>query len=195
LTHEEYLSTMLEISDQDVRRDAEEEYRRRFSSVEAPNESFVGPMPHSRIQNRLDRQFEEDERQKNFDRDQQRKADEHNRQLEIDLLKAEQDRLDEQFREEDKAIRERERKDKQMAQVPGGASFEAGSVAEFQFLKQRETESQTAIAVKEAEDRAERQREDLERRREEQMLRIEAQLEQLRQIQSGTFVGPLQDSM
>jgi tape measure domain-containing protein len=185
----QYAATYASMGENAVRQRFEREY-----GMFAP-EQMGGGMTMEEMGMMQQGERERQEEQRKFEEDQRRKAEEHNRQLEMDLLKAEQDRLDEQFKEEDKAIRERERKDKQMAQVPGGASFEAGSVAEFQFLKQRETESQTAIAVKEAEDRAERQREDLERRREEQMLRIEAQLEQLRQVQSGTFVGPLQDSM
>ena len=146
LTYEQYLSNMLEISDENVRKDAEQEYRRRFGSAEAPDEDFVGPMPSKPMQDQLDRQFEEDERNR-------KELASKEEALLLAKMENEKQKFDtemELLSQQEKEAKEKLDREKMLAKAPSPVSFKAASVEEFMFLRQATERNETAAAVREA---------------------------------------------
>lgn len=84
-------------------------------------------------------------------------------------------RLDEQEKEVSKQLAI----DKRIAAGPEqrDAMFTGGSVEEFMFLRRQTQVNETAVAIKEAEDRAAAQRDRIEQERKESMRRLEEKLE------------------
>ena len=148
--------------------------------------TFVGPMPKSQYD--LAKEQSEEERKA---REHRESEEARIRQFEVDVLKREQGLLDDKFKNEEKLIKDELDRKKRMAKSPSFQSFEGGSVAEFMFLKSRSEQNETAKAIREAEDQAKIQRQELAAKKEAQDLNLESRIVELISIIQGTFVGPL----
>ena len=164
------------------------QFKQFFPEVfsETFKDTFVGPMPKSQYD--LAKEQSEEERKA---REHRESEEARIRQFEVDVLKREQGLLDDKFKNEEQLIKDELDRKKRMAKSPSFQSFEGGSVAEFMFLKSRSEQNETAKAIREAEDQAKIQRQELAAKKEAQDLNLESRIVELISIIQGTFVGPL----
>lgn len=123
------------------------------------SDKFVGPMEKSAFDRAKEESEQNDARRRQMDTlyNMEVEAAEKKRRKEFELL-------EEQFKEREKALAESLAIEKKLAQGPSqrDAMFTGGSVEEFMFLRRQTQENETARAVKEAEEKAARQREQIE---------------------------------
>ena len=138
-----------------------EKYLERYVDPYRDDPNFVGPLPESERQ-RMQREKDEQDlelrkRQMDTEIELARKDAKEKKEAEFELL-------EKQFKEREKAIAESLAIEKKLAQGPSqrDAMFTGGSVEEFMFLRRQTQENETARAVKEAEEKAARQREQIE---------------------------------
>ena len=122
-------------------------------------EKFIGPPEKSASDRAREESEQDDARRRQMDTlyNMEVEAAEKKRRKEFELL-------EEQFKEREKALAESLAIEKKLAQGPSqrDAMFTGGSVEEFMFLRRQTQENETARAVKEAEEKAARQREQIE---------------------------------
>ena len=146
------------------RKEMQERYTKHLERYVDPyrdDPDFVGPLPESEMQ-RMQR--EKDEQELEMRKKQMDTLTEIARKDAKEKKEAEFQLLEQQFKEREKAIAESLAIEKKLAQGPSqrDAMFTGGSVEEFMFLRRQTQENETARAVKEAEEKAARQREQIE---------------------------------
>jgi tape measure domain-containing protein len=123
------------------------------------SDKFVGPMEKSAFDRAKEESEQNDARRRQMDTlyNMEVEAAEKKRRKEFELL-------EQQFKERERTVAESLAIEKKLAQGPSqrDAMFTGGSVEEFMFLRRQTQENETARAVKEAEEKAARQREQIE---------------------------------
>lgn len=146
MMREEYEFRMQSLTNESIKKDAIELYKKRYGSAEAPDEDFVGPMPSKSMQDRLDRQFQEDEAKT---RERQLKEE----ALLLAKIENEKQKFDKEMEfldQQEKEAKEKFDKERRLAESPSPVSFKAASVEEFMFLRQMTQRNETAAAIREA---------------------------------------------